>query len=125
MTTIDHPIAERRLFVDNDQERQLVVRIGQPAPDPAGDWLCPFHVEGIDSAPRDAHGIDAIQALEMAFEGARVTIERSGLCVSWFAGDGTGISRTVPSFLPPDQQRDIERYIDERINDFSVPPGAE
>lgn len=100
--------------------RVITVRIGQPEPDPAGDWRCSVHVDGIEQEPRDVHGIDALQALEIAIDYARLTIERSGIAVSWLGGAGAGISMTVPSYLPAAMQRELERVIDEQVSDFAV-----
>ena len=46
----------------------MSVRVGAPVPDPrvGGDWMCPGQVLGLgDEKVRAAHGVDAIQALQL------------------------------------------------------------
>jgi hypothetical protein len=65
-------IAERRLeWAGSGPAGEVVVRIGRPVPDPepGGDWLCPVQVVGMyRDAVRAAYGVDAVQALVLAFQ---------------------------------------------------------
>lgn len=58
--------------------RQFVLTIGTPVKVAAKEWACPFRITGlpklIDTA---AHGIDAVQALELALVGAGRLLSRS------------------------------------------------
>jgi hypothetical protein len=58
--------------------RQVVLEIGTPVSVGSDEWACPFRVTGlpklIDTA---AHGIDAVQALELALVGAGTLLSRS------------------------------------------------
>lgn len=52
--------------------------IGRPEPDPlpGGDWRCRIVIEGLDKPiDRWAFGVDAIQALGLAFEIARIQLQ--------------------------------------------------
>lgn len=116
------PVAERRLSVIGDADRSVVVTIGTPCPDPEGDWKCSFHVEGLDdSATRDAHGIDALDALLNAIAGARVVLDASSLALSWEGGEpgDTGIPRMVPRFYGWELARQLEEYIEGQVEAFA------
>ncbi len=122
------PIAVRRLAVVDEPGREIVVSIGKPTPDPDGDWMCPFLVEGLDGARRQAaRGLDALQALLMAVEGARVTLAGSGLRLAWQGGEpgDTGIPRAVPLFYGLRFAEQIERHLDQAIQRHAPDPEAE
>src|SRR5262245_17079877 len=100
---VANPIAVRRLAVAGEPDRVVVVTIGKPRPDPdpSGDWMCSFLVEGIPNARRlRAHGVDALQALLMAVEGVRAELVASGLTLTWEGGEAgdVGIPRSIPLF---------------------------
>jgi hypothetical protein len=114
-------IAERTFAVDRSNDR-VIVAVGHPQPDPAGDWRCAFHIEGLDrSGPFEVHGVDALQALSLAIEGVRNVLDSSGLTLSWEGGEpgDIGIPRMAPMFLPVATRRKIERYIDDQIRAFT------
>ena len=119
---IDDPVIERRLSVADEPDRAVIVTIGKPHPDPDGDWACTFRVDGIaGSRGTDAHGIDGLQALLNAIEGARVALSASGMSLSWEGGEpgDTGIPRTVPMFYGRSFAEGIERYIDQQVHAFA------
>jgi hypothetical protein len=118
--SIPNPIAERRLSLPEDPERTAVVTVGAPYHEVDGVWACDFAVEDVGgSTLRTAHGEDSMQALLMAFEGARVTLSASGVDFTWLGEPGNhGIQRFIPMFLPFSIVQDIERYIDERVAAF-------
>jgi hypothetical protein len=121
---ISNPVAERHFKVAENPDRIIVVSIGIPTPDPdpAGDWRCAFHVEGIESGgPFDAHGVDALQAMLLAIEASRTVLDASGLTLSWMGGESnnTGIPHMIPLSLPAATRRSIERYIVCRVNVFA------
>lgn len=118
------PIAVRRLAVVGEPGRELIVTIGKPRPDPkpGGDWMCSFLVEGLPrTRRRAAHGVDALQALLMAVEGVRATLDASGLQLAWEGGEpgDTGIPRTVPLFYGLDFAQKIGRHIDREIQEHA------
>lgn len=90
-------IAERHLSVAGEPERAIVVTIDRPLLDPTGGWACAFRVDGLPHAGGIARGTDAMQALLMALEGARVRLRESGLTFR-FGGEETlegGLPRMV------------------------------
>lgn len=95
---ISDPIAIRELEAEtaDGQVHPVVVRLGRPEPDPlpGGDWRCPFQIVGIgDGAVQFSFGIDAVQALQLAFVimgaqlfGANGQRQR----ITWFGGPDLG-----------------------------------
>ncbi len=121
-TRIANPIAERRFSVVGEPAREVVVTIGKPRPDPSGDWRCSFRIRGIsDDRRRVARGLDALQALLLAVEGAREALAASDLVLLWEGGEAgdTGLPRTVPQYYGLDFARKIERYIDRETQKFA------
>jgi hypothetical protein len=86
------------------------------------DWRCPFSVDGIDE-PCDqvAYGLDGLQALLLAIEGARAVLDKSGLTLTWHGGEpgDVGIPRMVPPSLGASFARRIETYIDRQVRAFA------
>ncbi|WP_157907035.1 DUF6968 family protein [Sorangium cellulosum] len=73
------PIAERRLSVVDEPGRMVTMTIGKPMQKPSGDWACPVDIKGLQRAVQDsACGVDAVQALQLAFEGARQPLKKLG-----------------------------------------------
>jgi hypothetical protein len=68
---IQQVIAERLMsFVRNTGEREAAtLRVGLPYKVGEGEWICPYELR-TDSTRRafGAHGIDALQALELAMK---------------------------------------------------------
>jgi len=58
------------LELETDNGAALVhVRIRSPVFDHAGDWTCPFEITGLARREvRYAHGVDGVQALELALQ---------------------------------------------------------
>lgn len=63
-------VAERRLRLSDDPDREIWVRLGmpQPFPDrPSSDHYCPYQIVGIgDEQVRRAAGVDSLHAIEGA-----------------------------------------------------------
>jgi hypothetical protein len=119
---IASPIAERRLAVVGEPGREIVIVVGKPRldPDPTGDWRCSSLVEGLPEARRRyAHGIDSLQALQMAIEAARAAIGAAGLVCTYPGGEpgDLGIPRTIPTFggAGRDFAPRVERYLDREL----------
>ena len=114
---VANPIAVRRFSVAGEPGREVVLTIGKPRPGPRGDgaWMCSVLIEGIPPGRRRrVHGVDAIQALQMALEYARRKLDASGLGITWLDRHMPG-DIGLPFFAPwswglPFQRR-IERYI--------------
>ncbi|MGK3985562.1 hypothetical protein WME99_21125 [Sorangium sp. So ce136] len=112
------PIAERRLSVVGEPGRMVTVTIGKPMRKPSGDWACPVDIQGLEAAVRDsAYGVDAVQALQLAFEGARQTLKKSGLPVTWCDGEAgeTGFPMAVPYIFGRAFEDRMERLIEDEI----------
>lgn len=68
-------VATRRLRAARPPGRLCTVAIGRPRRVRPGEWACPYRVTGIGSSEvRYAHGVDAVQALLLAFQGVRVRL---------------------------------------------------
>jgi hypothetical protein len=66
MDELNDVVAERELERPEEESARIVVRIGRPQPDPEMDWTCSYQIRGIgDEQVRTAHGIDAVQALQL------------------------------------------------------------
>ncbi|WP_437508345.1 DUF6968 family protein [Sorangium sp. So ce1099] len=112
------PIAERRLSVVGEPGRMVTVTIGKPMLKPSGDWACPVDIQGIPDPARDsAYGVDAVQALQLAFETARQSLKKSGLPVTWCDGEPgeTGFSIAVPYIFGRAFEDRMERLIEDEI----------
>jgi hypothetical protein len=78
---IEELIAEREMEIrktKSSDARRATVRIGKPEPDPApgGDWRCAFQITGVDDdTVMFAHGVDAVQALQLCFQFIGVRLE--------------------------------------------------
>lgn len=120
---IANPIAVRRLAVVGEPEREIVITIGKPRPEPDPSvWMCSYLVEGIPKARRRiARGVDSLQALQMAIEGARCTLNASGVVCTWHDGEPgeIGLPRSVPSFEGSGFAEKIERYIGREAKKFA------
>jgi hypothetical protein len=121
---LEDPIVVRRLSVADDPDRAVTVMIGKPHPSPDGNWTCPFRVDGIGitGARGTAFGIDGLQALLNAVEGARTTLAASDLSLSWEGGEpgDHGIPRTVPMYYGRAFAEGIERHIDQQVRAFAA-----
>lgn len=95
--------------------------LGKPRRLKGGDWECPFHIVGLRTKTVESgYGVDAVQALTMALEGIRVTLERSGQRLSWIGGEpgDTGFGRLIPTSLGPAFSKRVNRIVDREIVRF-------
>ncbi|MFE2285430.1 DUF6968 family protein [Streptomyces sp. NPDC059443] len=90
-------VASRELVADRKggSSFPVVVRVGAPRrdTDPDGDWVCPCQLEGLgESRVWLIHGIDAVQALQLALfclKGQIAAIaEPEGLTFTWLGESG-------------------------------------
>ncbi len=127
MTTPGHPrvanpIAVRRLSVVGEPDREVVLTFGKPrrGPEPSV-WRCSFLVEGLAKPRRRvAYGVDSLQALQNAVEGARHLLHTTGLVLTWEGGapGEIGLPRAIPSFEGSGFAQKIERYIERELKRF-------
>ena len=92
--------------------RDVVLRIGRPRRS-GKDWLCPFRIGTFHV--QYAHGIDALQALQLALEGARIIALHWDEELSWFGLPDLGMTRSVPLVLPAQSVRRLNRAIDREL----------
>lgn len=112
------PIAERRLSVVGEPGRMVTVTIGKPVQKASGDWACPVDIQGTPDPVRDsAYGVDAVQALQLAFETARQSLKKAGLPVTWCDGEPgeTGFPMAVPYIFGRAFEDRMERVIEDEI----------
>src|SRR5436190_1932100 len=77
-------IAERRFKVSGLSSREVTIRIGIPEREQR-DSRCPFQVVGLSNdAVRYAYGVDSLQALILAFVGARRAVQNDVQVLSTF-----------------------------------------
>ncbi|MGH7267313.1 MAG: DUF6968 family protein [Candidatus Rokuibacteriota bacterium] len=99
--------------------RTVLVRVGMPRRS-GRDWVVPFQLRGLaPSRIRYSYGVDALQALMLAFEGIRVTLETRGKALTWLGEPGeSGFYRFVPDLGIPPVRRRPEKAIDREMRAF-------
>jgi hypothetical protein len=115
-------IVERTLRSEGGAARPVQLRLGMPRPSPKGDWECPYQIVGLGkSRPQVACGLDGMQALLMAVEALRVTMEESGKRLAWEGGENGdhGLPRVVPAFFGVPFAQRVSRLIDQEVERFS------
>jgi hypothetical protein len=119
---VANPIAVRSLSVAGEPGREIVITIGKPRPEPDPSvWRCSFLVDGIPKARRRvAYGVDSLQAVQNAVEGARRVLQASGLACTWHGGlpGEIGLPRAIPSYEGSGLAEKIERYIERELKKF-------
>ena len=113
---VANPIAVRRYAVAGEPGRQVVLTLGKPRRDPqqGGDWMCSVLIEGVpQQRRRRIHGIDAIQALQLAMLYARHRLDATKLPLTWLDGEpgDIGLPLSAPTGWGLDFQRRLERYL--------------
>ncbi len=66
VTELGEVIAVRRLHIEGEPTREVIVLVGKPQPfSDSDDYYCPYKIAGIgQEAIRYAGGVDAVQAME-------------------------------------------------------------
>lgn len=102
-------------------DRPVILTLGVPEPVPGSDWGCAVQITGLTrelSRPRYVFGVDALQALELALQYAKVTLETSGYELRWLhAMADLGLPRILPMLPQPFQER-LERVVDREVLRF-------
>ncbi|MEN3953595.1 hypothetical protein [Iodidimonas sp. SYSU 1G8] len=84
LESIGTVIAERTYQLEGGGD--VLVRVGIPVLFPeGGDHYCPFQIDGLnaDTVISRAGGVDAVQALVLAFQKIRIVLEHSEVPVLW------------------------------------------
>ena len=120
MSAGDDFICERECRDDSDE--LIIVRLGRPVKVGDGEYQCAFQLQGVGSSPiQHAHGTDCFQALQLAMEGIRTGLDRSGRSFSWEGGEAgdPGFPRMVPAFYGQAFSQRVNRMIDEEVERFA------
>jgi len=108
-------IIARRILVNRDSRRRVIVSIGLPTYIGDGwDWVCPFKIRGLGHPIHDhAHGIDALQALQLVSLGIRKTLEDKRCPLAWL-GDPfwqSGFPSPLSGLGDPELVRRLETLV--------------
>jgi hypothetical protein len=111
------PVIARRELARVGSSRPVMVEIGKPRRRRTGEWACPYRIRGLGhAAVKHAYGEDAVQALQLAFDGVRVHLEPHGTRLSWVGEAGfTGFPRFVPYSFGRAFSRRVERFIEREL----------
>lgn len=79
------PVIAQRELTDQHTGQPVLVSIGTPQLIGDGwDWACPYGITGLgEPIHGHAHGIDALQALQLVSAAIRSELERSGAALSF------------------------------------------
>jgi len=94
-----HRIAARRIF-QTPAGKAVVVTLGVPQAVPGSDWGCALQITGLNTAwrrPKYVFGIDGLQALSLAMQGAGIALESAKVELQWL---GQSEELGMPKFLP-------------------------
>jgi hypothetical protein len=94
-------VGERVLTYGPKGRQRIIVRVGTPRRVDPRTWLCAFQIAGTRSSRVDAaYGVDALQALQVAFEGIRFHLARQRIRATWVGGEkgDPGFPQMVPAF---------------------------
>lgn len=99
-------IASRVLNETGGSLREIEVSWEKPQRKPRGNWECRFLTKGLGEPQiHSIGGADSLQALLLAVEMARVTLDKTGSHFTWLETDpdksGTGIPRYIPMHQGP------------------------
>lgn len=108
-------VVARRTLVDAVTERKVALSVGIPRLVGDGwDWVCPFEIKGIGKTIRGhAHGIDALQALQLVGPAIRGALESTGRTLT-FLGDPywqSGFPKLIIDLGIPALGRHLERLM--------------
>jgi hypothetical protein len=97
-------IASRVLNEIGGSLREIVVSFEEPQRDPRGDWRCRFLIKGLGKPQiHSAGGVDSLQALLLAVEGARVALDKTGSRFTWLETNPDKAGSGIPRFIPTHQ----------------------
>jgi hypothetical protein len=94
-------VGERVLTYGPKGRQRIIVRVGTPRKADPRTWQCAFQISGIrGSHVYAAYGVDALQALQLAFQGIRFYLARHRVRATWIGGEkgDPGFPEVVPSF---------------------------
>jgi hypothetical protein len=86
-------LVQRQLRVrsPNGDEREIVIRIGEPRiTEAGGDAACPVEITGLFERLADIHGIDEMDAVRLAIEFVERSLRGSSEQILWPDGEPYG-----------------------------------
>jgi Domain of unknown function (DUF6968) len=92
-------VGERVLTYGPKGRQRIIVRVGTPRKADPRTWQCAFQISGIrGSHVYAAYGVDALQALQLAFQGIRFYLARHRVRATWVGGEkgDPGFPQLVP-----------------------------
>lgn len=114
-------IAARRVY-QTRSGKNVVLTLGVPQPVPGSDWGCAVQITGLKASwarPRFVFGIDGLQALQLAMQGAGMMLDSSGVEL-FFLGQSEQLF--MPKFLPealPKRERDrIDAFVERQLERY-------
>lgn len=114
-------IARRRyVFSKGAKSTSIAIEIGVPKRLRGGEWACPYRIRGLgDGRIHRARGVDGVQALILAIEGARLKLGELGDGISWGGEQGSAIPRYVPDYFGAELSSRIDKMIDRELVRFA------
>jgi hypothetical protein len=110
-------IAARRVY-KAPGGKPVVVTLGVPLPVPGSDWGCPLQITGLNTTwrrPRYVFGVDSLQALHLAMQGAGVMLESAKQKLEWLGQtEDLGMPRFLP-WLPKPQQDRVQAIVEREV----------
>ena len=113
-------IIARRALATSDGRGTCEVVIGKPMQQSADEWRCDFEIRSASATKTGyACGADSVQALMLSFDGIRQELAAMEPTLLW---SGLPIDlafpRAIPIAMGDDFYREIESYIDAKIESF-------
>jgi len=115
-------VGVRKLHEAGSPRKIVVVTLARPRKATNGDWVCPYQIRGLATGRiQYAHGVDAVQALLLAFEGIRTQLSRTKKRLSWEGGEpgDTGFTRFVPTFFGLEFSKRLDQMIAREVDRFA------
>lgn len=113
-------IAQRTLITNDANQETVEVFIGKPEITATGTFHCAYQVvrRNTEDGVQYAKGIDSFQALMLAFEGIRITLDKTGLSLTWHGGEpgDHGFTRFVPQYyFGREFSKRLEKIIEDEV----------
>jgi hypothetical protein len=122
-------VIARRCYDRADGRGHVEVAFFQPERDgETGDFRCPFEIsglEGVEPSRQAAWGVDSVQALQQAMQGARVALEPHRAQLSWLGDSELGFAQYVPNGFGPELDAHFEQLIEREMVRISQLWGVE
>ncbi len=115
-------IGKRDVYLAGNTQKRLTLLLGKPRKVKDDEWVCFFRIKGLGKSPlKRAYGFDMLQALLLAIEGLRVTLENHDQEFTWAGGEAGdfGIPRFVPLFFGKEFSDRLNSLIDREVTSFA------